>query len=51
MDTGREIALHQEYNRAMAAAYGMMSGCMVKIVKNQDYLLDRAIEDMADALR
>ena len=51
MDSSREIALHQEYNRAMAAAYGMVSGCTVKIVKNQDFLLDRAVGDMADALR
>jgi len=50
-DTAKEIALHQEYNRAMAATYSMVSGCMVKIVKNQDFLLDRAIADMADALR
>jgi adenylate kinase len=50
-DTSREIALHQEYNRGMAAAYSMVSGCTVKIVKNQDHLLDRAIGDMADALR
>jgi adenylate kinase len=50
-DTSREIALHQEYNRAMAAAYSMVSGCTVKIVKNQDFLLDRAVADMAEALR
>ena len=50
-DSSREIALHQEYNRAMAAAYSMVSGCTVKIVKNQDFLLDRAIADMAEALR
>ena len=50
-DSSKEIALHQEYNRAMAAAYGMVTGCTVKIVKNQDFLLDRAIADMADALR
>ncbi|MDD1663672.1 MAG: adenylate kinase [Methanomicrobiales archaeon] len=50
-DSSREIALHQEYNRGMAAAYSMVSGCMVKIVKNQDFLLDRAIADMAEALR
>ena len=51
MDSSKEIALHQEYNRAMAAAYGMVTGCTVKIVKNQDLLLDRAIGDMAEALR
>jgi adenylate kinase len=50
-DSSKEIALHQEYNRAMAAAYGMVTGCTVKIVKNQDFLLDRAIGDMAEALR
>ncbi len=50
-DTSREIALHQEYNRAMAASYSMVTGCTVKIVRNQDFLLDRAIADMADALR
>jgi adenylate kinase len=50
-DTSTEIALHQEYNRGMAAAYSMVSGCTVKIVKNQDFLLDRAIEDMAEALK
>ena len=51
MDSSKEIALHQEYNRSMAAAYGMVSGCTVKIVRNQDFLLERAIEDMAEALR
>jgi adenylate kinase len=51
MDSSKEIALHQEYNRAMAAAYGMVSGCTVKIVRNRDFLLDRAVEDMAEALR
>jgi adenylate kinase len=51
MDSSREIALHQEYNRAMAAAYGMVSGCTVKIVKNQDFLLERAVDEMAEALR
>jgi adenylate kinase len=50
-DSSKEIALHQEYNRAMAAAYGMVTGCTVTIVRNQDFLLDRAIADMADALR
>ncbi|HMK16169.1 MAG TPA: adenylate kinase [Methanomicrobiales archaeon] len=50
-DSAREIALHQEYNRAMAAAYSMVSGCTVKIVKNQDFLLERAVADMAEALR
>jgi len=29
----------------------MVSGCTVKIVRNQDFLLDRAVKDMAEALR
>ena len=50
-DSAKEIALHQEYNRGMAAACSMVSGCTVKIVRNQDFLLDRAVGDMAEALR
>ncbi|RPJ51364.1 MAG: adenylate kinase [Methanobacteriota archaeon] len=51
MDTTKEILEHQQFNRAIAAAYSMVTGCTVKIVKNQDYLLDRAVTDMADVLR
>ena len=51
MEGSREIALHQEFNRAMAAAYAMVSGCTVAIVRNQDHLLDQAVAQMAAALR
>jgi len=51
MEGSREIALHQEFNRAMAAAYAMVSGCTVTIVKNQDHLLEQAVAQMAAALR
>jgi adenylate kinase len=51
MEGSREIALHQEFNRAMAAAYAMVCGCTVAIVKNQDHLLDQAVTRMAAVLR
>ncbi len=47
----RSIAEHQQFNRAVAAAYAMISGCTVKIVINADFLLERAAEDMAAVLR
>lgn len=58
-DTSRErdlegytsIKEHQDYNRFMAAAYSMFTGCTVKIVKNQDFLLERSIDEMMDVLR
>jgi adenylate kinase len=51
MEGSREIAFHQEFNRAMAAAYAMVSGCTVAIVKNQDHLLEQAVAQMAAVLR
>lgn len=47
----RSIAEHQGINRAFAAAYGMMTGCTVQIVRNEDYLLDHAVEAMTRVLR
>ena len=47
----RSIAEHQQFNRSVAAAYAMLSGCTVKIVINADFLLERAAEDMAAVLR
>jgi adenylate kinase len=47
----RSIAEHQQFNRSIAAAYAMLTGCTVKIVINADYLLERAAEDMAAVLR
>jgi len=51
MEGGRAIAEHQAFNRSLAAAYAMLTGCTVKIVRNENFLLDRAIQDMADVLR
>jgi len=58
-DTSRErdaegymsIKEHQDYNRFMAASYSMLTGCTVKMVKNQDFLLERSIAEMMDILR
>lgn len=47
----RAIAEHQQFNRAIAAAYAMITGCTIQIVTNADHLLDQATEDMAAALR
>jgi len=47
----RAIAEHQQFNRSIAAAYGMITGCTIQIVINADHLLDQATEDMAAALR
>ena len=46
-----DILEHQQFNRSMGAAYAMLTGCTVKIVKNPDFLLDKAVEDMKDILR
>ena len=42
---------HQEFNRSIAASYAMLSGCTVKIIKNPDFLLEKAAKDLADVLR
>jgi adenylate kinase len=47
----RAIAEHQQFNRAIAASYAMLTGCTVRIVINADHLLDRGAEDMAAVLR
>lgn len=51
MDSAKEILEHQQFNRSLSAAYAVITGCTVKIVKNQDYLLERAAADMAAVLR
>jgi len=47
----RAIAEHQQFNRSIAAAYAMVTGCTIKIIANPDHLLEHAASDMADALR
>jgi adenylate kinase len=45
------IAEHQQFNRFIAAAYSMFTGCSIKYITNADFLLDKAVEDMAAVLR
>jgi adenylate kinase len=45
------IGEHQQFNRSIAAAYSMMTGCTIRYVINADLLLEKAVEDMAAVLR
>jgi adenylate kinase len=51
MEGARAIAEHQEFNRAVAAAYAMYTGCTIKIVRNENFLLENGIEDLVSVLR
>lgn len=47
----RSIDEHQQFNRSIAAAYAMMTGCTIKMITNADFLLDRSSTELADVLR
>ena len=47
----RSIAEHQQFNRSIAAAYAMMTGCTLRIIINADFLLERSSTELADVLR
>ena len=51
MEGSGGIRNHQQFNRAIAASYSMMTGCTIAFVTNADHLLDRAVEAMAAVLR
>ncbi|MDD1675332.1 MAG: adenylate kinase [Methanomicrobiales archaeon] len=51
MEGGKSIGEHQQYNRMIAGSIATLTGCTVKFVKNQDFLLEQAIQDMAATLR
>ena len=46
-----EIALHQEINRDIAAAYSMLSGATIKIIQNPQGEIEKASSTMADVLK
>jgi len=46
----RSIAEHQQFNRSIAAAYAMITGCTIKIITNADFLLDRSSSELAEVL-
>jgi adenylate kinase len=50
MDTYRALVSHQSFNRAIAAAYAMKTGCTVAIVTNANHLLDDAVDALAELL-
>jgi len=47
----KSIAEHQEFNRSIAAAYAMVTGCTIKIITNADFLLDQSSSELAEVLR
>jgi adenylate kinase len=47
----RSIAEHQQFNRSIAAAYAMMTGCTIKMITNADFLLERSGQELAEVLR
>jgi len=47
----KDIQDHQDFNRAVAAAYAMFTGCTIKYIKNPDFLLEKAVEEMMQTLR
>lgn len=51
MEGSRSIEGHQQFNRSISASYAAMSGCTVIIIKNQNGLLNEAVEDLVKALR
>lgn len=46
-----EIREHQQLNRAAAMAYAAISGASVRIIKNHDQGLNRAVSEMVSAMR
>jgi adenylate kinase len=47
----RSIAEHQQFNRSIAAAYAMVTGCTIRIITNPDFLLERSSTELAEVLR
>lgn len=46
----REISLHQEINRSIAAAYSMLTGATVKVIDNPQGRVENAAREMARIL-
>ncbi|MDN7025515.1 adenylate kinase [Methanoculleus sp. FWC-SCC1] len=51
MEGARSIGEHQQFNRAIAAAYAMYTGCTIKTIQNDNFLLDNAVAAMVEVLR
>ncbi|RXE55772.1 adenylate kinase [Methanoculleus taiwanensis] len=51
LEGSRSITEHQQFNRSVSAAYAMYTGCTIKIIRNENYLLDKAVAEMVEVLR
>ena len=51
IEGSRSICDHQEFNRAAAASYAMLTGCTVLYVENADFLLSLSVERLTAVLR
>ena len=47
----KDIQDHQDFNRSVSASYAMLTGCTIKYIKNNDFLLEKAVEEMVKTLR
>jgi adenylate kinase len=47
----RSISEHQQFNRSIAAAYAVVTGCTIRIINNPDFLLERSSTELANVLR
>ncbi len=51
IEGSKEIADHQNFNRAVAASYATITGCTIKYITNADFLLEKAVDEMLSILR
>jgi len=51
LETTASIEEHQFMNRCAAMSYGVLTGATVKIVKNKNGLVDKAVEELISVLR
>ncbi len=51
LESTEDIGEHIFMNRAAAMTYAVLTGATVKIIKNRDNLLDKAVEEMIQVLK
>ena len=50
MESIEDINTHQQMNRAASMAYSIFTGATVKIIKNHDNQVEKAVEDLVNTL-
>ncbi|WP_017980993.1 adenylate kinase [Methanocaldococcus villosus] len=50
-ESTEDIAEHIFMNRCAAMTYGVLTGATIKIIKNRDHLLDKAVDELVEVLR